>query len=292
MKSGASDPLLKWDHLCRENSTGARAAYEAPLSRQVRYNRSSLWGFFFLLKKFQKTYIVLLVIPSSQFMGVKLEKETQTDRLALYITLTCHPEWRHLLCELIGKHKVCVGSQMESTGGYLLPLSLSLTYQLDWIRGSRQSAQEPILGGWWHRGNEGACRICPHLTHLSSIQRITPVLDAISTPPPPPPPQPPPTPRHPSLFSPPPPPPPRPLFPFPPPPPPQKILQTPALFTSYSSPGAHIFVLRFSLPFLPCRRSFTRSPSSAASRILIWLTLKAPARQGNNSSWLNADGRV
>lgn len=138
---------------------------------------------FFFAEKFQKMYFVLLVIPSSQFMEVKLEKETQTDRLVLYITLTCHPEWRHLLCELIGKHKVCVGSQMESTGGYLLPLSLSLTYQLDWIRGSRQSAQEPILGWWWHRGNEGACRICPHLTHLSSIQRITSVLDAISPPP-------------------------------------------------------------------------------------------------------------
>lgn len=37
-------------------------------------------------------YFVLLVIPSSQFMEVKLEKETQTDRLVLYITLTCHPE--------------------------------------------------------------------------------------------------------------------------------------------------------------------------------------------------------
>lgn len=55
---------------------------------------------------------------------------------------------------------------MKSTGGYLL----SVTNQLDWIRGSRQSAQEPILGRWWHWSNEDACSnlIGSILTQLST----------------------------------------------------------------------------------------------------------------------------
>lgn len=190
----------------------AKAAHEATLTRQVQVQRE------------QSLYVTTLSRTSwSRRCSAlnswrwKWKKQTQTDRHAVYITLTCRPEWRHLLRELIGKHKVCVGSQMESTGGYLLSLT-HISAGLD-KRGCRQSAQEPIL-----KVIEGPCRnpIGSILTSPMFLTSTSPsvsavILDAIC---------------HPQVS--------------------QKIIQNLHCLPLTVPRCTHFFVFNFSFPFPPC----------------------------------------